>query len=169
MFEIVSDAGEPVIRPVAGTQSVDDVNGLFLTTRSATTFWAMQNAILRSELTQVDNAVKNNIASHSLQGGKLRTVFPAYHSFAQNCTAGNTEISMNIVNLQLVYVRCPSHSVTVRSMMPVGVNFSLCCKKGVLLHAPGGAAFASELKRNAASNLQEGGHQDTIRRVRRCI
>ena len=66
IFEIVSDAGEPVIRPstpVAGTQEADDVNGLFFTTRNTTTSWAIQNAILRCELIQVDNAGNNNCFS----------------------------------------------------------------------------------------------------------
>ena len=66
-FEIVSDAGEPVIRPsatVAGTQAEDDENGLFFTTRNTTTSWAIQNAILRCELIQVDSTVNNIIITH---------------------------------------------------------------------------------------------------------
>ena len=100
IIEIVSDAGEPVIRPatpVAGTQAADDENGLFFTTRNTTTSWAIQNAILRCELIQVDNTFNNNIVSHLFKGGRLRMVYPAYHSFSQTFTAGNTEIDMNIV------------------------------------------------------------------------
>ena len=100
IFEIVSDAGEPVIRPatpVAGIQAEDDENGLFFTTRNTTTSWAIQNTILRCELIQVDNTVNNNIVSHLLKRGRLRMVYPAYHSFSQTFTAGNTEINMNIV------------------------------------------------------------------------
>ena len=90
IFEIVSDAGEPVVRPatpVAGTQAEDDENGLYFTTRNTTT----------CELIQVDNTVNNNIVSHLLKGGRLRMVYPAYHSFSQTFAAGNTEINMNIV------------------------------------------------------------------------
>ena len=100
MFEIVSDAGEPVIRPstpVAATQAEDDENGLFFTTRNTTTSWSIQNCILRCDSIQVDNAVNNDIVSHLLKGGRLRMVYPAYHSFPQTFTAGNTEINMNIV------------------------------------------------------------------------
>ena len=100
IFEIVSDAGEPVIRPatpVAGTQAEDDENGLYFTTRNTTTSWSIQNCILRCELIQVDNTVNNNIVSHLLKGGRLRMVYPAYYSFSQTFTAGNTEINMNIV------------------------------------------------------------------------
>ena len=99
-FEIVSDAGEPVIRPsdpVAGTQAKDDENGLFFTTRNTTTSWAIQNAILRLECISVDNTVSNNIVSHLLKGGRLRMVYRAYHSFSQTFDSGNSEINMNIV------------------------------------------------------------------------
>ena len=100
IFEIVSDAGEPVIRPatlVAGTQAEDDANGLFFTSRNTTTKWAIQNAILRCELIQVDNTVNKNIVSHLFKGGRLRMVYPAYHSFSQSFDSGNTEINMNNV------------------------------------------------------------------------
>ena len=89
ILEIVSAAGEPVIRPsapVAGTQAADDENGLFFTTRNTTTSWAIQNAILRCELIQVDNTVNNNIVSDLLKGGRLGMVYPAYYSFAQTFT-----------------------------------------------------------------------------------
>ena len=49
--------------------------------------------MLRCELIQVDNTVNNNI----LKGGRCRTDYPAYHSFSQTFTAGNTEINMNMV------------------------------------------------------------------------
>ena len=100
IFEICSDQQEPVINPatpVAGTQVEDDVNGLYFTTRNTTTSWAIQNCILRCELITVDNSVNNNVVSHLLKGGRLRMVYPAYHSFSQTFKAGNTEISMNIV------------------------------------------------------------------------
>ena len=77
IFEIVSDAGEPVIRPatpVAGTQAEDDENGLFFTSRNTTTKWAIQNAILRCEVIQVENTVNTNIVSHLLKRGRLRMV-----------------------------------------------------------------------------------------------
>ena len=100
IFEIYSDSGEPVIRPaapVAADQAADDVNGLFFTTHNTTTSWAIQSAVLRCELIQVDNTVNNNTVSHLLKGGRLRMVYSAYHSFSQTFTAGNTEINMNIV------------------------------------------------------------------------
>ena len=74
IFEICSDAQEPVINPaapVAGTQAEDDVNGLYLTTRNTTTSWAIQNCILQCELIQVDNTVNSNVVSHLLKGGRL--------------------------------------------------------------------------------------------------
>ena len=83
VFEMCSDAQEPVTKPatpVAGTQAEDDVNSLFFTTRNTTTSWAIQNCILRCELTTVDNSVNNNVVSHLLKGGRLRMVYPAYHS-----------------------------------------------------------------------------------------
>ena len=97
ILEIVSAAGEPVIRPsapVAGTQAADDENGLFFTTRNTTTSWAIQNAILRCELIQVDNTVNNNIVSDLLKGGRLGMVYPAYYSFAQNVHAGKHRKSL---------------------------------------------------------------------------
>ena len=100
IFEICSDAQEPVINPatpVAGTQAEDDINGLYFTTRNTTTSWSIQNCILRCELITVDNSVNNNVVSHLLKGGRLRMVYPAYHSFSQSFAAGNTEINMNIV------------------------------------------------------------------------
>ena len=99
IFEIVSDPQEPVINPATNgaDQATDDLNGKFFTVRNTTTSWSIQNAILRCELIQVDNAVNNNIVSHLLKGGRLRMVYPAYHSFSQTFATGNTEINMNIV------------------------------------------------------------------------
>ena len=100
IFEITSEKTQPVINastPVEADQTADDVNGLFFTTRNTTTDWAIQNCILRCELIQVDNAVNNNIVSHLLKGGRLRMVYPAYHSFSQVFPTGSTEINMNIV------------------------------------------------------------------------
>ena len=75
----------------------DDVNGLFFTTRNTTTSWSIQNCILRCDLLQMDNAVNNNVVSHPLKGGRLRMVYPAYHSFSQAFATGNAETNMNIV------------------------------------------------------------------------
>ena len=100
IFEICSDPQEPVINPataVEATQAEDDVNGLYFTERNTTTSWSIQNCILRCELITVDNSVNNNVVSHLLKGGRLRMVYPAYHSFSQSFAAGNTEINMNIV------------------------------------------------------------------------
>ena len=99
IFEIVSDPTEPVIEPATNgaDQATDDNNGKYFTERNTTTSWAIQNAILRCELIQVDNTVNNNIVSHLLKGGRLRMVYPAYHSFSQTFSTGNSEINMNIV------------------------------------------------------------------------
>ena len=99
IFEIVSDPTEPVITPATdgADQATDDAAGKFFTQRNTTTSWSIQNAILRCELIQVDNTVNNNIVSHLLKGGRLRMVYPAYHSFSQTFASGNTEINMNIV------------------------------------------------------------------------
>ena len=99
IFEICSDPQEPVINPATqgASQAADDNNGLYFTTRNTTTSWKIQNCILRCELITVDNSVNNNVVSHLLKGGRLRMVYPAYHSFSQTFAAGNTEINMNIV------------------------------------------------------------------------
>ena len=99
IFEICSDPQEPVINPATNgaDQATDDNAGKFFTQRNTTTSWSIQNCILRCELITVDNSVNNNVVSHLLKGGRLRMVYPAYHSFSQTFTAGNTEINMNIV------------------------------------------------------------------------
>ena len=99
MFEIVSDATEPVITPSANgvDQATDDTAGKYFTERNTTTSWAIQNCILRCDLIQVDNTVNNNIVAHLLKGGRLRMVYPAYHSFSQAFANTNTELNMNIV------------------------------------------------------------------------
>ena len=48
-------------------------------------------------MVQLDNTIANNFASHLLQGGSLKMVFPMYHTITQSFSAGGGESTMQIV------------------------------------------------------------------------
>ena len=93
IFEIVSDAGEQVIRPatpVAATRADDDVSGSYFATPNTTSSWAIQSAILRCEIIQVTNTVTFTMRRATENG------LSCLSHFSQTFTASNTKINMNI-------------------------------------------------------------------------
>ena len=93
---IVSDADEPVIKPVSSA-SATTIGGAYFTEGNTTTKWQLNNIILRAEVVTLDSAVNTNITRHLLQGGSLKIVYPMYHTLTQSFNANGTEINMNVV------------------------------------------------------------------------
>ena len=103
MFEIVSDAGEQVIRPatpVAATRADNDVSGSYFATPNTTSSWAIQSAILRCEIIQVTNTVTFTMRRAAKNG------LSCLSHLSQTFTASNTKINMSIDSPQLVYPKC---------------------------------------------------------------
>ena len=98
-FTIVSDERAPVIAPFTKTDDNVhiDANGYYFTTGDTSTLWELNNAIIRAEVTQLDNTVNNNIVKHLLEGQSLKLVFPMYHTMTQSFNAAGNEINMNII------------------------------------------------------------------------
>ena len=104
-FTIVSDEHVPVITPFATRDAAGDLinntytdkYGYYFTTGDTSTQWELNNVIIRVEVIQLDNTVKNNIVKHLLEGQSLKLVFPMYHTMTQSFNAAGNEINMNIV------------------------------------------------------------------------
>ena len=99
-FTIVQNGNDPIVVPQgdeATTPEENDRNGWYFQAGNTSTDWEINSVIIRAEMVQLDNTIANNFASHLLQGGSLKLVFPMYHTITQSFSAGGGEITMQIV------------------------------------------------------------------------
>ena len=97
---LVSDRFSPIIQPVptaTATAQGGGRAGYYFTEGDTSTQWSLDSVILRSECVSLHSDVANYITKHLLEGGRLKIVYPMYHTLTQRFNTNGTEINMNVV------------------------------------------------------------------------